>query len=168
VSAGFVYVMSNSAMPKLIKVGRTSKSPELRAEELWTTGVPAPFKVEFAIFASDSVALERECHERFAEWRYQTNREFFCLYPFVVAKFIVERCDVLCEFALVSKEEDSALTEIGQVMNAVTPHHMHPFEVAAALELLTPDELRMLALRYQAHVDQATARVAEVGGEAGQ
>ncbi|WP_295427803.1 GIY-YIG nuclease family protein [uncultured Thiodictyon sp.] len=31
---GFVYVMSNKAMPGLVKIGYSTKHPELRAEEL--------------------------------------------------------------------------------------------------------------------------------------
>ena len=40
--------MSNPAMPGLLKVGFTTDTPDVRARELYTTGVPLPFKVEFA------------------------------------------------------------------------------------------------------------------------
>ena len=40
--------MSNPAMPGLVKVGFTTDTPDVRARELYTTGVPLPFKVEFA------------------------------------------------------------------------------------------------------------------------
>lgn len=41
---GIVYVLSNRAMPGLVKIGMTTR-PELdtRLKELYTTGVPVPF-----------------------------------------------------------------------------------------------------------------------------
>ena len=46
---GIVYVLSNRAMPGLVKIGMTTR-PELdtRLKELYTTGVPVPFDVEYA------------------------------------------------------------------------------------------------------------------------
>lgn len=47
---GIVYVLSNEAMPGLIKIGRTSGEGVGRrvAELSRSTGVPLPFKVEVA------------------------------------------------------------------------------------------------------------------------
>lgn len=48
---GSVYCMSNPSMPGILKIGIVEiegKTPEDRARELFTTGVPMPFKVEFA------------------------------------------------------------------------------------------------------------------------
>lgn len=43
----FVYMLRNSAMPGLLKVGFTTGTPEVRAAELSAaTGVPTPFQVE--------------------------------------------------------------------------------------------------------------------------
>jgi hypothetical protein len=44
-NGGSVYVMSNPAMPGLLKVGFTTKEPGDRAEALFTTGIPVPFRV---------------------------------------------------------------------------------------------------------------------------
>ena len=43
---GYVYVMSNVAMPGLYKIGCTSRNPYERASDLYSTGVPAPFVVD--------------------------------------------------------------------------------------------------------------------------
>ncbi len=47
-NTGIVYVLSNRAMPGLVKIGMTTR-PELdaRLKELYTTGVPVPFDVEY-------------------------------------------------------------------------------------------------------------------------
>jgi hypothetical protein len=44
---GWVYVITNLAMPGLVKVGYSRKDPELRAAELNSTGTPHPFVVEY-------------------------------------------------------------------------------------------------------------------------
>ena len=75
---GYVYAMSNESMPGLIKVGFTTNDPRTRASELYTTGVPAPFRVEFAILVDDPIWMEREFHEQYSEYRVQ-GREFFKL-----------------------------------------------------------------------------------------
>ena len=40
---GWVYVISNQAMPDLVKVGFSTKDPTLRASELNHTGSPHPY-----------------------------------------------------------------------------------------------------------------------------
>ena len=62
---GIVYVLSNRAMPGLVKIGMTTR-PELdtRLKELYTTGVPVPFDVEYAceVKASDCNKIEKALH----------------------------------------------------------------------------------------------------------
>ncbi len=44
---GYVYVLMNSSMRGLVKIGKTEREPEERAKELSaSTGVPTPFMVE--------------------------------------------------------------------------------------------------------------------------
>lgn len=51
---GIVYVLSNEAMPGLVKIGRTNRDDlEVRLRELYTTGVPLPFKCEYACKVAD-------------------------------------------------------------------------------------------------------------------
>lgn len=66
-------------MPGLLKIGRTERQPETRARELGTTGVPSPFKIEFSILVSDSVATEAIVHSSLeaSGCRAHKAREFF-------------------------------------------------------------------------------------------
>lgn len=50
---GWVYVMSNRSMPNLVKVGFSSKDPELRAKELAHTGTPHPYVVDYEALVRD-------------------------------------------------------------------------------------------------------------------
>ena len=44
----YVYCLSNSSFcPNILKVGWTRNNPAYRANQLYTTGIPTPFKIEF-------------------------------------------------------------------------------------------------------------------------
>ena len=77
-STGWVYILSNPAIPRKVKVGWTRGRPEARARELHTTSVPAPFKVETALLFSDGAdEIERRVHQLLSDKRVTVAREFF-------------------------------------------------------------------------------------------
>ena len=39
---GIVYVLTNPAMPGMVKIGKTGRDVELRLNDLYTTGLPCP------------------------------------------------------------------------------------------------------------------------------
>ena len=60
VREGFVYVLTNTSMPGLIKLGFTTQSPPKRAEQLsHETPVPTPFKVACYWRVKDPYVLEQ-------------------------------------------------------------------------------------------------------------
>ena len=75
--AGFVYVMSNPLMAGIYKVGKSTRVPNERANELRSTGVPTDFIVEYYVFSEDHDNLELYVHEALDEYRVAQNREFF-------------------------------------------------------------------------------------------
>lgn len=87
--AGFVYVLSNESMPGLVKIGSTTEHPQKRASQLRTTGVPTPFKVEFAVWVEDHIESEQLAHERLQDDRCVENREFFRIDVFEAIEAIV-------------------------------------------------------------------------------
>lgn len=77
---GKIYVLINPAMPSLVKIGLTTKSAELRAEQLSSpTGVPSAFVVAYETSVEDPVRVEAVIHERLAKFRWNESREFFQL-----------------------------------------------------------------------------------------
>ena len=50
---GWVYVITNKAMSGIVKVGHSTKDPELRAKELESTGVPGRYEVEYDILIKE-------------------------------------------------------------------------------------------------------------------
>ena len=76
----WLYVLSNPTMPGYVKIGFTDGTPERRAEQLSkSTGVPLPFKVEWAFHCYNAEALEKEVHRHLDGQRIAGNREFFDL-----------------------------------------------------------------------------------------
>ena len=76
---GWIYCMSNKWMPSLVKVGQTSGDPHERASQLYTTGVPDKFNVEFAKKVKNHTQKEKMIHallEKHFE-RPTPGREFF-------------------------------------------------------------------------------------------
>ncbi len=73
-----VYVLSNPAMPGLVKIGKTqNEDAAARMAQLYTTGVPFPFNVEFVCRVKNPDEVERALHMAFAPQRVNPKREFF-------------------------------------------------------------------------------------------
>ena len=76
-SEGWVYVISNPAMPELVKVGFTTKHPRERARELNGTGVPDSFVAEYGVHVQSPNALERAVHDHLREIGLAAGKEWF-------------------------------------------------------------------------------------------
>ena len=72
---GWVYVISNAAMPDLLKIGFSLKDPTLRARELANTGSPFPYKVEYEALLENPRDVEQRAHQHLADQR--EGREWF-------------------------------------------------------------------------------------------
>ncbi|MFN0150504.1 MAG: GIY-YIG nuclease family protein [bacterium] len=73
-------MLANTAMPELVKIGRTERHPTLRAQELSEhTGVPTPFVVTFFVEVTDQVLAEAAVAEALQDLRLTSDREFFRL-----------------------------------------------------------------------------------------
>lgn len=78
----YVYILTNEAMPGLVKIGRTSTSVEQRMSELNRhAGIPLPFVCYYAAEVADSAKVEKKLHEAFGDHRIRAQREFFRLSP---------------------------------------------------------------------------------------
>jgi acetyl-CoA carboxylase biotin carboxyl carrier protein len=74
---GYIYILLNPSLKGQVKIGRTADSPEGRAAELSSTGLPHDFVVAYAEKVSDCETVERLLHERFSVHRVSPKREFF-------------------------------------------------------------------------------------------
>lgn len=89
--SGYVYVLTNRSMPGMVKIGFTSRSAGVRANELsGATGVPTDFKIVFQARARDALTLEKAVHQRLRNARVKQGREFFRVSPRRARKEIVK------------------------------------------------------------------------------
>lgn len=110
-----VYVLTNEAMPGLVKIGLTNDSVEARLTQLSThTGIPLPFECYFAAEIKDAARIEKTLHQLFAEARINPKREFFRLDPekVVLAISIGTFKEITPGKAQVEPEEEEALEKV--------------------------------------------------------
>ena len=81
-SSQIVYVLTNPAMPGLVKIGKTTQlEVDDRMRQLYGTGVPVPFDCAFACQVRDASEVEKALHLAFGANRINPNREFFRIEP---------------------------------------------------------------------------------------
>ena len=91
-ASGYLYVLANSSMPGLVKIGKTTRLPSERAVELsGVTGVATPFIVVYEDYFDDCDAAESFVHTKLAAigLRLADNRECFRASVSDVVKTIV-------------------------------------------------------------------------------
>jgi hypothetical protein len=77
---GYIYCLTNTCMPGLVKIGMTTEDPEIRAAELGhVTGVPVPFVVAISKRIVNPREKEKAIHELLSQLGFRVNekREFF-------------------------------------------------------------------------------------------
>lgn len=73
----YLYLLSNPSMPDLVKIGMTRNEPDERLQQLFSTGVPQPFVLEFCAIVNDGLQAERLAHDGLSSYRLSSSREFF-------------------------------------------------------------------------------------------
>lgn len=80
---GIIYVLTNPAMPGLVKIGKTKneKSIEDRLRNLDNTSIPIPFECVAAWEFNSIDGVEFAIHSAFKDKRVRKSREFFRISP---------------------------------------------------------------------------------------
>jgi hypothetical protein len=73
----YLYLLSNPSMPGLLKIGMTTVHPDDRMQQLFSTGVPEQFVLEYCVMVPDAALAERQSHTALMSYRFRNNREFF-------------------------------------------------------------------------------------------
>lgn len=155
---GYVYILINDAMPGLVKIGRTSRDVDLRASELWQTGVPEKFQVFWSFKTPDCVQLEAYVHGDLREYRVSKSREFFKIDEFEAKDRIRlwaeiqawEWADeVFSEFTTVHISKACAVNGIADLAEK-TGHP--PGIISRALSMVTPGEIAPAIVRAKEEI----------------
>ena len=79
---GIVYILTNEAMPGLIKIGITGSTLAQRMLQLDNTSVPLPVECYYAAEVEDELRVEKALHTALGDHRVRHSREFFRVDPF--------------------------------------------------------------------------------------
>lgn len=140
IRAGYIYVISNPGAfgYGVIKIGLTRRlEPKERVTELGDSSVPFPFAVHLLHYSDDTVTLERELHESFAERRLNhvnLRREFFFATPEEVRNVLREKMGALLEF-----HEEPEADQFLQSVN-LWPENARRFDVVPGDQILEAEE----------------------------
>jgi hypothetical protein len=75
---GIVYILTNPAIPNMIKIGITThEDVKMRMAQIYTTGVPLPFECVYAAKVANHEKVEKALHVAFGPDRVNPKREFF-------------------------------------------------------------------------------------------
>ncbi len=76
---GYIYCLSNPLYEGIYKVGMTKNDPYTRMRQLYSTGVPLPFNLEFAKKVDNCYEQEQSLHKILSNdgKRINKKREFF-------------------------------------------------------------------------------------------
>lgn len=169
-SKGYVYILSNPAMPGIVKIGRTTGTVEDRARQLFQTGVPTQFKIEDSIYSPDCSYLEQRMHEYFSADRIDQSREFFTCEAVEAYRILVDLHREQVEEWLDEFIPDQVLVDADLMVDPSTIAELahecgvHPVELASAMRMLQPEDLAAAIGRYREWVEHRKAeRLARQG-----
>ena len=78
---GIVYLLTNPAIPRMIKINRTGRDVTARLADLYPTGVPLPFECVHTAKVKDQNEIEAALNLAFGPYRINPKREFFNTEP---------------------------------------------------------------------------------------
>jgi hypothetical protein len=88
-STGHIYVLQNTSVPGVFKIGFTERSVADRLNEInSSSGVISPWQVRDFWFTQEPYLVEQEIHRRLDEFRVEDNREGFAV-NFMVARDVI-------------------------------------------------------------------------------
>jgi hypothetical protein len=114
---GWVYILTNEAMPGLVKIGCTMQDPAIHAEELSdSTAVPIPYVVNYKALVLDPKQIEQEVYGKLDSKRLDDKREFFKCEPFEAIRSIRDTGTVKYEWSI--EEVDRKIQQQKEVESA--------------------------------------------------
>ena len=146
---GWVYVISNKAMPELVKVGYSTKDPDLRAVELNNTGSPHPYIVNYELLIENPRNIEQAVHKRL-EHLNEGKEWFKCSTETAIAaiKSVANKGVILENYKRADREKADQLKS-----------QIETNEVMKKMEAILKNELDEVTSHYKQSLNRATPGV---------
>jgi len=115
---GFVYIIENEWMPKLVKIGITKNLKQRLKESGQDTFVPCAFSLYYAIQSEQYEKLESFIHKTYDMFRVNEKREFFELEPETAKVMLKGLIEIGVATEIPSSETDKISAEVSQELTA--------------------------------------------------
>lgn len=158
--SGYIYILSNPSMPNLVKIGMTRRGALERASELYTTGVPTPFNLEFEMYMPDCEDAERYIHDSLDHLRVSYSREFF--------KIDVENAIITCTDQLLSEYDMRSIAgdfydvkyHVTEMLNKINYEstYYNALKMYSALEYIDETSLLKAMVKYEIITEERIKR----------
>ncbi|GEB51950.1 GIY-YIG nuclease family protein [Streptomyces cacaoi] len=113
--AGYIYILVNSSLPNLVKIGLTRGPTKRRAADLSrSSGIPTPFVIAYDELVADCATVEKWLHEKFAAFRENERREFFRITP----KEAIDGLQKAARFSPFIDDEDMVRIDVLPIFDA--------------------------------------------------
>jgi hypothetical protein len=114
---GYVYILTDNTHP-YIKIGRTTRTPEQRIQELSATGMPGKLKVFASVLVGDCAAVEAAMHKVLARHRVRPDREFFDVDPEVAWAYLSKHSSASAVERRIEKERQVFFESLQSLQSA--------------------------------------------------
>lgn len=108
---GYVYVLTNpSFRDDWVKIGKSSRLPEVRGRELYNTAVPLPYEIYATLQTEKFNEAERMIHrsiDRISDLRINKGREFFNIAPEAAYEILFDIKELLGDEAILELKGDN-------------------------------------------------------------
>lgn len=108
---GYVYVLTNpSFRDDWVKIGKSSRLPEVRGRELYNTAVPLPYEIYATLQTEKFNEAERMIHrsiDRISDLRINKGREFFNIAPEAAYEILADIKELLGDEAILELKGDN-------------------------------------------------------------
>ena len=119
---GYVYILTNPSFREdWVKIGKSSRTVDVRSKELDNTAVPLPFDIYATMQTEKYSEAEQAIHkqiDRLTDRRIRQNREFFNLEPALALEIMLDLAKLSSD-AVVMKYEDGKPRQLYPVMEVV-------------------------------------------------
>ena len=169
-----VYVLTNAAMPGIVKLGKTGNdNPEERIAQLYTTGVPVPFTLEYACRTENGDEVEKALHIAFNPQRVNPKREFFRIDPeqAIAILRLLHTDDITSQVSDYSPTIDKESIEAEKALRSRRPNYNFEemgIPVGAVLESVDDDSTLEVVdnrkVKYKGQVTTLTAATRDMLG----
>lgn len=143
----YLYILSNTERPELIKIGRTDRHPVLRAEQLSKqTGVLGTFIAEWFLEVPDSIMAEKLVHYKMKEYHY--DKEFFKTSVAIAVEVIEQTLFPFFQIKSLSKVDEQEMREAIEAMSLLLDTNDESLK-QEVLEEIHKLEAQLFRLKYK-------------------